>query len=299
MPLVPNEAEALVAFVGAGPGDPELLTIKAQRLIAHADVIIYADSLVSPEVCASARPDAAIYGSSTLTLEAIMAIMLDAVAQGRRVVRLQSGDPSLYGAIYEQMAILDQHGVPYIIVPGISSAFAAAALLGAELTVPDVAQTVILTRYAGRIPVPERESLHALATHGATLCIFLSITRVHQVVQELLAGGYAPETPVAVVYRATWPDQMIIRSTIATLAPDVRRARISRQALILVGWALAPDTIAQSAHSYRSHLYRPDYTHLFRRGHSNSAIDATLVQPNVDSDISLPTSTTAADDHDS
>jgi precorrin-4/cobalt-precorrin-4 C11-methyltransferase len=266
MPLALHESEAMVAFVGAGPGDPELLTLKAHRLIARADVIIYADSLVSPDVCRYAKPDAVIYGSAALALETIVDIMLQAVSNSQFVVRLQSGDPSLYGALYEQQRLLDRQGVKYIIVPGVSSVFAAAAVVGVELTVPDVSQSLILTRHAGRVSMPEKETLRSLASHGTTLCIFLSITRVRPIVEELLAGGYAPDTPVAVVYRATWPDQKIIRSTIATLVQDVKQARISRQALILVGWALAPADPEDSGGEHRSHLYLPGYKHLFRGG---------------------------------
>ncbi|GAC1360050.1 MAG: precorrin-4 C(11)-methyltransferase [Ktedonobacteraceae bacterium] len=270
MPLATHETEARVAFIGAGPGDPELLTIKAQRLIARADVIIYADSLVSPEVCRYAKPEATIHPSASMTLEAIIDIMLKAVANGQFVARLQSGDPALYGALHEQRLILDSHNINYIIVPGVSSVFAAAAELGVELTVPDVAQSLILTRYAGRVDMPEKETLRSFASHGTTLCIFLSITRVHQIVTELLAGGYTPETPVAVVYRATWPEQKIIRSTLATLVPDVKQARISRQALIMVGQALALNNTQAAADTHRSHLYLPDYKHLFRGGVSDA-----------------------------
>src|SRR5260370_2062709 len=240
MTLVTHEADAMVAFVGAGPGDPELLTLKAQRLIAKADTLIYADSLVSPDVCQYAKPGAAIYGSAALTLEVIIDLILKAVTNGQFVVRLHSGDPGLYGAMDEQQRFLDRHAIKSLIVPGVSSVFAAAAAVGAELTVPDVAQSLILTRQAGRVPMPEKESLRSLACHHTTLCIFLSITRVRQVVEELLAGGYTPETPPVVVYRATWPDQKIIRSTLTTLVQDVKLARISPQALIIVLRAFAP-----------------------------------------------------------
>lgn len=264
MPLVAHEADAMVAFVGAGPGDPELLTLKAQRLIAKADMLIYADSLVSPDVCQYAKPGAAIHGSSALTLEVIIDIILKAVTNNQFVVRLHSGDASLYGAMYEQQRLLDRHGINYFVVPGVSSVFAAAAAVGAELTVPDVAQSLILTRQAGRVPMPEQESLRSLASHHTTLCIFLSITRVRQVVEELIAGGYTPETPAVVVYRATWPDQKIIRSTLTTLVDDVKQARISRQALIMVGWAFAPPQENDTESEHRSHLYLPGYKHLFR-----------------------------------
>jgi len=270
MPLVTHEADAMVAFVGAGPGDPELLTLKAQRLIAKADTLIYADSLVSPDVCQYTKPGAVIHGSAALTLEAIIDIILKAVTNGQFVVRLHSGDPSLYGAMYEQQRLLDRHGIKYFIVPGVSSVFAAAAAVGAELTVPDVAQSLILTRQAGRVSMPEKESLRSLASHHTTLCIFLSITRVRQVVEELLAGGYTPETPAVVVYRATWPDQKIIRSRLNTLVEDVKQARISRQALIMVGWAFAPIQGHEDDVEHRSHLYLPGYKHLFR---GSDAID--------------------------
>ncbi|TMC16086.1 MAG: precorrin-4 C(11)-methyltransferase [Chloroflexi bacterium] len=266
MPLASHETEAQVAFVGAGPGDPDLLTLKAQRLIAQADVILYADSLVSPDVCRHAQPEATIYGSAALTLEMMIDIMVKAVSNGQFVVRLQSGDPSVYGALYEQQRALDRHGIKYIIIPGVSSVFAAAAAVGVELTVPDVAQSLILTRHAGRIPMPEKETLRSFASHGTTLCIFLSITRVRQIVEELLAGGYSSDTPVVVVYRATWPDQQIIRSTLAMLVPDVKQARIARQALILVGWVLACDNVHEGEVEHRSHLYLPGYKHLFRGG---------------------------------
>jgi len=270
MPIVTHEADAMVAFVGAGPGDPELLTLKAQRLIAKADTLIYADSLVSPDVCQYAKPGAAIYGSAALTLEAIIDIILKAVTNDQFVVRLHSGDPSLYGAMYEQQRLLDRQGINYLIVPGVSAVFAAAAAVGAELTVPDVAQSLILTRHAGRVSMPEKESLRSLASHQTTLCIFLSITRVRQVVEELLAGGYTSDTPAIVVYRATWPDQQIIRSTLTTLVQDVKQARISRQALIMVGWALASGQEDNAESEHRSHLYLPGYKHLFR---SDDAID--------------------------
>lgn len=203
---------------------------------------------------------------ATLTLEEITGIMLKAVSAGPLVVRLQSGDPALYGALYEQRRVLDRCGIRYIIVPGVSAVFAAAAVVGAELTVSDVAQSLILTRHVGRVSMPEKEALRSFASHGTTLCIFLSITRVRQIVEDLLAGRYTSDTPVVIVYRATWPDQKIIRATIATLVAEVKRARISRQALIMVGWALATCTEDKSQEEHRSHLYLPGYKHLFRGG---------------------------------
>jgi precorrin-4/cobalt-precorrin-4 C11-methyltransferase len=251
----------LVYFVGAGPGDPELLTVKAQRLIQTADLVVWADSLVHPDVVALARSEAEVVGSAALTLEQITELLVRASRAGRRIARLQSGDPAIYGALHEQMAALDAAGVAYEIVPGVSSAFAAAASLGLELTVPGVAQTVIFTRLANRTTtVPSNERLRELARHGATLVIFLSASVIEQVVWELVAGGYAPDCPAAVVYRVTWSDEQVIRGALTEIAPAARKAGLTKQALILVGPALSDLRDAT-----RSHLYRADYTHLFRK----------------------------------
>jgi precorrin-4/cobalt-precorrin-4 C11-methyltransferase len=256
----------VVYFVGAGPGDPELLTIKGRRLIEAADLVVWADSLVHPGVAALARADATVLGSSSLTLEQITEALVTASRAEKLIARVQSGDPSLYGAIHEQQVLLEQAQVPYVIVPGVSSAFAAAARLDAELTVPDVAQTVIFTRVANRTTtVPAGERLRELARHGATLVIFLSASVIEKVVEELLAGGLVPTTPVAVVYRATWEDELVLRGTLADIAPTLRAARVTKQALILVGAALDPALRQVAAAANRSHLYRPDYTHLFRK----------------------------------
>lgn len=256
----------VVYFVGAGPGDPELLTLKGRRLLEQADLVVWADSLVHPGVVACARPEAEVVGSASLTLEQITDRLVQAARAGRRVARLQSGDPSLYGAIHEQQVALERAGVPYEIVPGVSSAFAAAARLAVELTVPDVAQTVIFTRLARRTTtVPANERLRELARHGATLVIFLSASVIEQVVDELRAGGYPAETPVAVVYRATWEDERVLRGTLADIAAASRAARLVTQALILVGPAIDPALRQARGAGSRSHLYRPDHTHLFRK----------------------------------
>lgn len=251
-----------VYIIGAGPGDPELLTVKAQRIIAAADLVIWADSLVHPGVAALARPGAHVYASSGLTLEAVTALMVEAVGRGEVVARVHSGDPAIYGAIDEQMALLDAAGVRYEIVPGVSSAFAAAAALQAELTRPGVAQTVVFTRLAQRTPGPDAAALRRLGGPDVTLVLFLSITQAGQVTRELLAAGYGPETPTAVVYRATWEEEKILRCTLGELPEQVRQAGISRQALILVGEALAP----RQGAGERSRLYHPAHTHLFRQG---------------------------------
>lgn len=260
-------AAGKVYFIGGGPGDPELLTLKAKRIIDAADVIIYADSLVHPAVCESAKPGAQIIGSKALTLGEISALTVGAARAGKLVARIQSGDPSIYGAVLEQMRLLEAAGVAYEIVPGVSAAFAAAAALKTEFTVPEVSQTVIFTRLEGRVAMPSGEKLRDLAAHGCTLVLFLSITRINGVVRELTAGGYPADTPVAVAYRVGWSDERIIRGTLADIAPKVKRAGITLQALALVGAAFAPNIrapeTAQAAAA--SHLYSADYTHLYRR----------------------------------
>jgi precorrin-4 C11-methyltransferase len=268
-------SEGKVYFIGGGPGDPELLTLKAKRLIESADVVIYADSLVHPSIVEFARPGAEVHGSKTLTLGQIMDLTLQAVKQGKTVARIQSGDPSIYGAMLEQMRVLEAEGVEYEVIPGVSSAFAAAARLKAELTVPGGSQTVILTRVAGRVAMPPGEELSALAAHGSTLVLFLSITRMFRIARELRAAGYAKDTPVAVVYRVGWPDEQIIRGTLANITPKVRAAKLTLQALILVGGALDPELRqprpAEQAPAASSHLYSETYTHKYRKGRARPA----------------------------
>lgn len=248
-----------VYFVGAGPGDPELLTIKAKKVIERADVIIYADSLVNQEVCAYARNGAEIHRSSSLTLEEITEIMTSAVRDGKVVARLHTGDPSIYGAIGEQMAELDKRGVAYEIIPGVSSLFAAAATLKTELTVPDLSQTVIITRMEGRTPVPAKENLRSLAEHQSSMAIFLSASIVEEVVTELLDGGYLPDTPVAVVYRASWTDEIVLRGTLNNIAERLKASGIRKQAIILVG-----SFLSEKERLSRSKLYDGDFKHEYR-----------------------------------
>ena len=258
------ETKGKVYIIGAGPGDPELLTLKAKRIIENADVIIFADSLVPPEIVAFAKEGAAVHGSKELDLDQIMELEIASVRQGKTVARVQSGDPSIYGAILEQMRILEQEGIEFEIIPGVSAAFAAAAVLKSELTVPEKSQTVIFTRIEGRVAMPEGEQLKDLAAHGCTLVIFLSITRMTKVVRELIAsGGYTEDTPVAVVYRVGWPDELVIRGTLKDIAGKVRAAKITLQALIIVGDAVDPGLDAAGA---VSHLYSSGYTHRYRRG---------------------------------
>lgn len=252
---------ARVYFIGAGPGDPELLTIKGKKIIEQADVIIYADSLIDPRVCDFAQQGAVIHKSASLTLGEITNIIVRAAKEGKLVARLQSGDPSIYGAIHEQMAALDEQGIEYEIIPGISSLFAAAAALKAELTVPRLSQTVIITRMKGRTQVPDKERLKELAKHQATLAIFLSVSLIENVVQELVAGGYREETSAAIVYKASWEDETVVCSTLKDIAKKVRELGIKRQALILVGNVLDP----VKTKGYRSELYSGSFSHDFRQ----------------------------------
>ncbi len=256
-----------VYIIGAGPGDPELLTLKAKRIIDDADVIIYADSLVPEGIAGFAKPGARVYGSKEMALPEIMEVTLQAVSEGKTVARIQSGDPSLYGATLEQMRILEARQVDYEIIPGVSAAFAAAAVLKAELTVPEVSQTVIMTRAEGRVPMPEGEDLVGLARHGSTLVIFLSVTRMFRIANQLQEAGYPADTPVAVAYRVGWPDQQIIRGTLTDIAQKVRDAKITLQALIIVGKAVDPNLLdpASDEAVAVSHLYSDEYTHLYRR----------------------------------
>jgi precorrin-4/cobalt-precorrin-4 C11-methyltransferase len=248
-----------VYFIGAGPGDPELLTIKARKIIEKADVIVYADSLINPDICAGAKKGAEIHPSASLTLEETHRIICEAAKAGKTVARLQSGDPDIFGAINEQMALLDREGISYEVVPGVSSLFAAAAILKNELTVPELSQTVIITRLEGKTPVPAKENLRSLAQHQTTLAVFLSVSMVEQVQSQLLAGGYPPETPAAVVYRASWPDQKILRTTLDKLALAVKEAGITRQALILTGRFLE----AREKQA-KSKLYDRNFRHGYR-----------------------------------
>lgn len=246
-----------VFFIGAGPGDPELITVKGQRLLHDADVVIYAGSLVNPALLMMAKQGAAVYNSATMTLEEVIAVMEKAVNEDKKVVRLHTGDPSIYGAIKEQMDELDARHIAYEVVPGVSSFLATAAALKAEYTLPGVSQTVIITRLEGRTPVPPAEKLASLAAHNATMCIFLSVHMLDGVVDELVKGGYQRETPVAIVQKASWPDQKIIRGTLSTIADEVKKAGVDRTAMIVVGHCLDSDYEL-------SRLYAPEFSHMYR-----------------------------------
>ena len=250
-----------VYFVGVGPGDPELITLKAKRLIGQADVVVYAGSLVNPALLEYARSDVELHNSAGMKLDEQIQVMTAAVEKGQMVARLHTGDPAVYGATLEQMRELEVRGVPYAVVPGVSSAFAAAAALGIEFTVPGDTQTVIFTRLSGRTPVPERESLRKLASHRASLVVFLSAGMVARVVDDLYEAGYSPDTPVAVVYRASWPDELVLRGTLADIVAQMEEAEITHQALIVISPALdeskAAGEAAQDSHLYGAALEEP------------------------------------------
>ena len=250
----------MIHFVGAGPGAPDLITRRGAALLQTADCIIYAGSLVNPALLGLAKEGCAVYNSAEMTLEQVLDVMRQMEAASKTTVRLHTGDPCLYGAIREQMDVLDAEGIAYDDTPGVSSFCGAAAALKAEYTLPTVSQTVIITRMEGRTPVPEKEKLASLAAHGATMVIFLSIGLIEKVQQALLEGGaYTPDTPAAVVYKATWPEEKTVRCTVGTLAKSVHAAGITKTALIVVGGFLG-ETYE------RSKLYDPAFTTEFRRG---------------------------------
>ncbi|KXA13667.1 precorrin-4 C(11)-methyltransferase [Fusobacterium equinum] len=247
-----------VYFIGAGPGDPELITIKGQRIVKEADVIIYAGSLVPKQVIDCHKEGAEIYNSASMSLEEVIAVMVKAVQEEKKVARVHTGDPAIYGAHREQMDILDEYGVEYEVIPGVSSFLASAAAIKKEFTLPNVSQTVICTRIEGRTPVPERESLESLASHQASMAIFLSVHMIDRVVESLLKH-YPKTTPVAIVQRATWEDQKIVLGTLETIEEKVREANINKTAQILVGNFLGKEY-------EKSKLYDKYFSHEFRQG---------------------------------
>lgn len=251
----------MVHFVGAGSGAPDLITLRGARLLGEADVVIYAGSLVNPELLTLTKPGCELHDSAKLTLEEVIALVEAAERMGKTTVRLHTGDPSIYGAVREQFAALTERGIAFDVCPGVSSFCGAAAALRAEYTLPDVSQTVIITRAAGRTPVPERESIRALAAHGATMVLFLSTALTETLQGELLAGGYAAETPAAIVYKATWPEEKIFRCTVGTLHETAEKNGLRKTALIVVGGCLGEEYL-------RSMLYHPDFTTEYRKGNA-------------------------------
>jgi len=247
-----------VWFIGAGPGSPDLLTIRGAKLIGEADVVVWARSLVHEGVLEYAAPGAEIIESTTIPLEGVRGLYERAVGEDLKVARVHSGDPSLYGAVMEQIELCEEIGLSWEMVPGVSSLGAAAAAIGRELTVPEVSQSVVITRRASRTPMPNNEDIKGFARHGTTMAIFLSAAKPRALQEDLLDGGYGPETPCAVVYRASWPDEEIIECRLEELADRIRAAGFTRQALILVGPGLG-------AGGTRSHLYSPAFSHMFRK----------------------------------
>ncbi|XCH78999.1 MAG: precorrin-4 C(11)-methyltransferase [Candidatus Dehalobacter alkaniphilus] len=249
----------MIYFIGAGPGAVDLITVRGKTLLEQADVVIYAGSLVNPELLNVTKKECVVYDSAGMTLEEVLAVMVPANRAGKLVVRLHTGDPSIYGAIREQMDLLDAEGLYYEVVPGVSSFFGAAASLKKEYTLPDISQTVIITRMEGRTPVPPKEDIALLASHQATMAIFLSTGLLENLSAKLMEGGYAADTPAAIVYKATWPDEKQFRCTVGTLARTAKENNITKTALILVGRFLGNDF-------ERSKLYDPAFTHEFREG---------------------------------
>ena len=248
----------MIHFVGAGSGAVDLITVRGMNYLREADVIIYAGSLVNPELLSYKKPTCDVYNSAHMTLEEVIAEMEKAEKQGKMTVRLHTGDPCIYGAIREQMDILDEKGIAYDTCPGVSAFCGAAAAINAEYTLPDVSQSVIITRMAGRTPVPERESIRSFAAHHATMVVFLSTGLLEQLSAELIAGGYDADTPAAIVYKATWPDQKTFLCTVGTLAKCAKENNITKTALMLIG-----DAVLHTAYR-RSDLYNPNFTTEFR-----------------------------------
>ena len=248
----------MIHFVGAGSGAVDLITVRGAKLLSEADQIIYAGSLVNTALLDYAKEGCILKDSASMTLEEVIAAMKEAEAEGKMTVRLHTGDPSLYGAHREQMDLLDEAGIEYDVTPGVSSFCGAAAALNAEYTLPNVSQSVIITRMDGRTPVPEGEKLRKMASHGCTMVLFLSTSLLEAAQEELIAGGYDPDTPAAIVYKATWPDEKVFRCTVGTLAQTARENNVTKTALMCIGGFLGDKYD-------RSRLYDPTFTHGFRQ----------------------------------
>lgn len=250
----------MIHFVGAGPGARDLITVRGLKLLKEADIIIYAGSLVNPQMLEDAKEGCRIYNSAHMTLEEVLEVMEAGNREGRTTVRLHTGDPCLYGAVREQMDCLDERGIPYDSCPGVSSFCGAAAALNMEYTLPGISQSVVITRMEGRTPVPEKESIASFARHGATMVLFLSAGLLEELTEQLLQGGYCADTPAAVVYKATWPEEKTWICTVGTLAKTARKHGVNRTALIIVG-----DVAMQNGYE-RSRLYDPEFTTGYREG---------------------------------
>ena len=249
----------MITFVGAGPGAEDLITVRGQRLLKEADIVIYAGSLVNPGLLKLCKEKCEIYNSAKMTLEEVLEVMVKGHGDGKEIVRLHTGDPCLYGAIREQMDELKKLEIPYEDCPGVSSFCGAAAALKAEYTLPGISQSVVITRMAGRTPVPEKESIRSFAAHQATMVLFLSTGMLEKLSEELVAGGYQEETPAAIGYKATWPEEKVMHCTVGTLAETAEREKVTKTALIVVGNVL-------NTEYERSKLYDPAFTTEFRKG---------------------------------
>ncbi len=250
----------MIHFVGAGSGAADLITVRGKKLLEEADVIVYAGSLVNPQLLDYAKETCKIYNSAKMTLEEVLEVLFEAEQDGKNTVRLHTGDPCLYGAIREQMDVLEERGIPYDYCPGVSSFCGAASALNLEYTLPDVSQSVIITRMAGRTPVPEKESIESFAAHQATMVVFLSTGMLRELSDRLIAGGYKADTPAAIVYKATWEDEKTFLCTVGTLAETAEKNHVTKTALMIIG-----DVVAH--HGYqRSKLYDPGFTTEFRKG---------------------------------
>ncbi len=252
----------MVHFVGAGSGAADLITVRGKEYLEKADVIIYAGSLVNPELLQYAKKNCKIWNSAKMTLEEVLDVIFEAEKKGLMTVRLHTGDPCLYGAIREQMDVLDEKGIAYDYTPGVSSFCGAASALNLEYTLPDVSQSVIITRMEGRTPVPEKESIQSFAAHHATMVVFLSTGMLEELSKRLIEGGYTADTPAAIVYRATWPDERAYICTVGTLAETARENHVTKTALMIIG-----DVVTHS-HYDRSKLYDPEFTTEFREASS-------------------------------
>ena len=250
----------MIHFVGAGSGAADLITLRGKKFLEEADVVIYAGSLVNPQLLEYTKEGSSIYNSAKMTLEEVLEVMTTAEQEGKNTVRLHTGDPCVYGAIREQMDVLDEKGISYDYCPGVSSFCGAASALNLEYTLPNVSQSVIITRMAGRTPVPEKESIESFAAHHATMVIFLSTGMLEELSRRLIAGGYTADTPAAIVYKATWPDEKKFICTVGTLAETAKREQITKTALMIIG-----DAVTHSQYD-RSELYHPEFTTEFRKG---------------------------------
>ena len=247
-----------IHFVGAGSGAADLITLRGKQQLEEADIIIYAGSLVNPDLLKYAKDGCEIFNSAKVTLEEVLEVMIRGTKEDKQIVRLHTGDPCLYGAIREQMDVLDEEGIPYDYTPGVSSFCGAASALNLEYTLPDISQSVIITRMAGRTPVPEKESIESFAAHNATMVIFLSTGLLEELSERLIAGGYTADTPAAIVYKATWDDEKSFICTVGTLAETARKNNITKTALMIIG------NVVGCTNYDRSKLYDPGFTTEFR-----------------------------------